>query len=145
MASITLTTNVKIDGPSTSFIPSLSKFAAETLGIAQRNVFVMYTHNDTLCFDGSFEPAFHLVIRRPGITTAPERIQGYSASLTDFLEKTLSTPKNRGYINFLDQTNSKAVGRYNPLVATESPCWKDANRVGADRCQQNPMSVLVGR
>ena len=44
------------------------QFSAETLGKPESYICVSYTYNETLIFDGTFEPAFLFNIASPEIT-----------------------------------------------------------------------------
>ncbi|KAF8191487.1 Tautomerase/MIF superfamily, partial [Mycena galopus ATCC 62051] len=77
------------------------QIGAETLGKPEAYITVSITHNKTLTFGGTFEPAFALTIVSLD-NVNPEANEKYSAILSEFFKEKLGIPNDRGYINFCD-------------------------------------------
>jgi phenylpyruvate tautomerase len=106
MPYLDLITNVKLESPALkSFILEFSKFSADTLGKPESYISVSYTHNETLTFNGSFDPAFQLRIVSLG-NLDREKNEKYSQALAAFLKEKLSLTGDRGYIVFDDPGNA---------------------------------------
>ncbi|KAI0927936.1 hypothetical protein AcV5_005652 [Taiwanofungus camphoratus] len=63
MPYLNLTTNVALDDPK-AFCLEFSEFATKTLDKPKAFISVSYTYNETLTFNGTFDPAFQLHILR---------------------------------------------------------------------------------
>jgi hypothetical protein len=95
------------------------QFSAETLDKPEKYIETSYTYNETLSFNGTFEPAFILtVVRHPSFLPSsmplysiltcsaqtsldninPESNEKYSKALFDFFKKKLDIPGDRGYM-----------------------------------------------
>ncbi|KAM6500929.1 Tautomerase/MIF superfamily [Amanita muscaria] len=59
------------------------------------------TYNDTLIFNGTFDPAFQLVVMSVGNIDGSKNVI-YSEKIFAFLKEKLGVPDNRGYIVFQD-------------------------------------------
>ncbi|TFL07775.1 hypothetical protein BDV98DRAFT_588231 [Pterulicium gracile] len=121
MTSLTLITNVKVQDPAVALIPALCLFAARTMKTAgQGPLTVGYKYNETLCFGGTFEPAFHLTISRPGISKEALQVESYTSAFNEFLEHTLGVPRSRGYISFLEAQAKGSGGLSASTISQES-------------------------
>lgn len=86
------------------------------MGKPEQFMSVSYTHNDTLTFNGSFDPAFQLTIVRTlaahclflmPVKTSLFNInaqanQQYAHKISVFLKEKLGVSDERGYITFFD-------------------------------------------
>ncbi|KAL0955739.1 hypothetical protein HGRIS_001955 [Hohenbuehelia grisea] len=100
MPSLELVTNVKLDDPK-AFAKEFSKLGAETLRKPEAYISTSYTYNETLTFNGTFEPAFILQIT--SLDNINETVnEEYSQTFFKFFEEKLGTPGDRGYIVFFD-------------------------------------------
>ncbi|KZV70732.1 Tautomerase/MIF [Peniophora sp. CONT] len=104
MPSLVLTTNVEIDDVK-SFSLEFSKLGAQILGKPENYISVCYDYKEHLTFQGTFDPAFLLVITSLG-NISPEKNENYSKQFFDFFKEKLGTPGDRGYITFYDPGNS---------------------------------------
>ncbi|KAM6500931.1 Tautomerase/MIF [Amanita muscaria] len=77
------------------------KLGAEVLSKPEEYISVSITYNDTLTFNGTFDPAFQLVITSLGNINGSKNVV-YSKKLFSFLKEKLGIPDNRGYIVFQD-------------------------------------------
>ncbi|KAI0340510.1 Tautomerase/MIF [Trametopsis cervina] len=100
MPSLELKTNVKLDDPK-PFLQEFSKYAAETLGKPEKYICVTYLHNENMAWHGTFDPAMLLTIISLD-NLNPEANIEYSKKFSDFFEKKLGVPGDRGYISFTD-------------------------------------------
>ncbi|KLO18869.1 Tautomerase/MIF [Schizopora paradoxa] len=100
MPYIQLETNIKVED-SKALVLKLSKFSSQVLGKPESRILAKYTHNETLCMDGSFEPAFILTVGSIG-TFLPEANPSFVAEYTKFLKENLGVDDKRGYISLND-------------------------------------------
>jgi phenylpyruvate tautomerase len=100
MPSLELTTNVKVH-EAKAFSLEFAKFSAETLKKPELYITSSYTHNETLTFQGTFDPAFVLTITSLD-NLSPELNEQYSKAFFGFFHKKLGVSDDRGYIVFVD-------------------------------------------
>ncbi|VDC03934.1 unnamed protein product [Peniophora sp. CBMAI 1063] len=104
MPSLVLKTNVKVDDVK-SFSLEFSKTGAQILGKPENYISVAYDYNEFLTFQGTFDPAFLLVVSTLG-NLSPEKNEKYSKEFFDFFKEKLGISGDRGYITFYDPGNS---------------------------------------
>ncbi|KAG6850410.1 hypothetical protein H0H93_013635 [Arthromyces matolae] len=96
MPALELSTNVKLENPK-QFALEFSKFSADTLSKPEKYISVKYIYNETLTFQGNFDPAFTLsIISLDNLN--PEANEKYSKAFFDFFKKKLGVPGDRGYM-----------------------------------------------
>ncbi|KAI0059511.1 Tautomerase/MIF [Artomyces pyxidatus] len=100
MPSLTIETNVKVPDPK-KFVTTFSKLAATTLNKPESYIAVSYRYNEFLSWEGTFDPAFLLVVTSLD-NIAPALNEQYSKAFFAFFEAELAAPGNRGYITFDD-------------------------------------------
>ncbi|KLO18868.1 Tautomerase/MIF [Schizopora paradoxa] len=101
MPFIQLETNIKVEDSKT-LVTKLSKLSSRLLGRPESLILVKYTHNEALCFDGTFEPAFCLQAASLG-DFSPEKNPGLIAEYTAFLKENLpGADDKRGFVVFHD-------------------------------------------
>ncbi|KIJ22737.1 hypothetical protein M422DRAFT_30665 [Sphaerobolus stellatus SS14] len=100
MPSLVLTTNVKI-ADSKEFSLEFSKLGAQVLGKPEKYISVQYTHNESLTFAGTFDPAALLVITSLD-NISPEKNEKYSEAFFNFFQEKLGVSGDRAYITFYD-------------------------------------------
>jgi len=121
MPVIEIETNVKAED-SKALVVKVSKFTSQIFGKPENLVLVKYTHNEALCWGGTFDPAFvltivsaynHLQISPWGIMTgtleqneigafSPEKNPSIVKEFTKFLKENLGIDDKRGYIVLKD-------------------------------------------
>jgi len=101
MPFIELETNVKVEDRK-ALLTKLSKLSSHVLAKPESLVLVKYTHNEDLCFNGTFEPAFVLIINSIGSFTSPEKNASFVGDYTKFLKEDLGVDDKRGYIGLRD-------------------------------------------
>ncbi|KAI0082863.1 Tautomerase/MIF [Panus rudis PR-1116 ss-1] len=100
MPSLELRTNVPVKDAK-AFIQDFSQFAATLLGKPLAYIAASYTYNETLAWNGTFEPAFLLnIVSLDNIN--PEANEKYSKELFQYFEEKLGITGSRGYISFHD-------------------------------------------
>ncbi|KAI0923910.1 hypothetical protein AcW1_006730 [Taiwanofungus camphoratus] len=97
MPSLELKTNVALADPK-SFVVEFGAFAAKILDKPLPAICVSYDYNETLTFNGTFDPAFQLVITSL-FNLNPEANQVFSKAFFDFFEEKLGVPGDRGYMS----------------------------------------------
>lgn len=115
MPSLLLTTNVKVADPK-AFSLQLADFGAKTLQKPIKYISTAYTYNETLTFNGTFDPAFLLDINSLG-NINPAANAAYSKALFEFIKENLGIPDDRGYIVFTDPGNAN-MGHVGTTFAT---------------------------
>ncbi|KAJ7349027.1 Tautomerase/MIF superfamily [Mycena albidolilacea] len=100
MPYLELMVNVQVPNE-TEFALEFSKVGAKALGKPEAYITVSITHNKTLTFAGTLDPAFALVVTSLD-NLNPEANDKYSAILSEFLKEKLGIPNDRGYITFQD-------------------------------------------
>ncbi|KAF8638807.1 hypothetical protein AX17_001865 [Amanita inopinata Kibby_2008] len=113
MPYLKLTTNIA-DGK--AFALEFSKLGAEILGKPEKYISVSITYNETLTFDGTFDPALQLAITSLD-NINPQANDLYSKRFFEFFKDKLGVPDDRGYISFLDPGRAN-VGYRNTTFAT---------------------------
>ncbi|TFK96900.1 Tautomerase/MIF superfamily [Pterulicium gracile] len=117
MPFLDLLTNVKLENPQLkSFLLDFSKAGAEILDKPESYISVCYTFNDTLTFNGNFDPAFQLRVTSLNNVNA-ESNEKYTVAFTKFLKDKLGLADDRGYIAFNDP-GMAFVGHKNTTFAT---------------------------
>ncbi|KAJ7119452.1 hypothetical protein C8R44DRAFT_624117 [Mycena epipterygia] len=96
-----LVTNVKIDDVK-HFSMSLSKACSKAWGLDDTdgsNTSASVVYNESLNFNGSHEPAFHLEFTiLPMGKSGTEKRNAFAKSLCEFFERELGIPQSRGYM-----------------------------------------------
>ncbi|KAG6898237.1 hypothetical protein C0992_002251 [Termitomyces sp. T32_za158] len=100
MPILELSTNVKITDPK-KFALEFSKFSADTLKKPEVYITVKYVYNETLTFQGTFDPAFTLTVYSLDNLNEHENEMYCKLFFGFFMEK-LRIPGDRGYITFID-------------------------------------------
>ena len=104
MPALNLVTNVKIADPK-AFALEFSRLGAEVLKKPEQYISVVINYNETLTFDGNFEPAIQLRIDSLD-NLNHEANEEYSKRFFAFFEEKLGVPGSRGYITFVDPGRS---------------------------------------
>jgi len=100
MPTFGLTTNVHI-ADRKAFAIKFSKLCAETTEKPELYVSVKIDYNETLTFNGTFEPAFNFTIVSLD-NIDHQKNEKYSKVFFDFFKKELGIPGERGYIHYVD-------------------------------------------
>eukprot|EP00252_Welwitschia_mirabilis_P018810 TRINITY_DN4207_c0_g1_i1.p1 TRINITY_DN4207_c0_g1~~TRINITY_DN4207_c0_g1_i1.p1 ORF type:complete len:116 (-),score=18.86 TRINITY_DN4207_c0_g1_i1:291-638(-) len=100
MPSLSITTNVSLDGVNTSAILSEASTAvAQILGKPESYVMVQLKGSVPISFGGSENPAAYGELVSIG-SLSPETNKKLSAGISHIVESKLSVPKSRFYIKF---------------------------------------------
>eukprot|EP00250_Pteridium_aquilinum_P028454 c3718_g1_i1 orf=373-720(-) len=102
MPTLNITTNVPLDGVSTSdILQDASRAIASTIGKPEQYVMVLLRGGVPVMFAGSEEPAaYGEIISIGGL--GPSVNKSISAAIAAILESKLSIPKSRFYLKFSD-------------------------------------------
>ncbi|KAG6898238.1 hypothetical protein C0992_002252 [Termitomyces sp. T32_za158] len=105
MPTLELSTNVKITDPK-KFALEFSKvddiiFSADILKKPELYITVKYVYNETLTFQGTFDPAFTMTVYSLD-NLNEEANEMYSKAFFGFFMEKLGIPGDRGYITFID-------------------------------------------
>jgi len=100
MPIIDVETNVKVED-SKALVVKLSKFSSQVLGKPEKLFLVKYTHNEALCWDATFDPAFVLTINDID-NFSPEKNSSIVEEFTKFLKENMGIDDKRGYIVLKD-------------------------------------------
>jgi len=73
------------------------QFTSQIFGKPENLVLVKYTHNEALCWGGTFDPAFVLTINEIG-AFSPEKNPSIVKEFTKFLKENLGIDDKRGYM-----------------------------------------------
>ncbi|GLJ11952.1 hypothetical protein SUGI_0180890 [Cryptomeria japonica] len=106
MPSLSISTNVPLDGVNTSGILSqASKSVAQIIGKPEAYVMVQLKGSVAISFGGTEDPAAYGELVSIGGLSADTN-KKLSAAISSILESTLSVPKSRFYIKFYDVKGS---------------------------------------
>lgn len=99
MPLLSVATNVQLSADAKSdFIAEASRLTAELLGKPERYVMVHLSDGQAMSFAGSGDPLAYCELKSIGLPT--ERSQEFSRQLCDLIERSLSIPTDRTYIEF---------------------------------------------
>ncbi|KAJ7464808.1 hypothetical protein B0H11DRAFT_2240567 [Mycena galericulata] len=105
MPIVNLVTNVKIDNVKV-LSTSLSKACSKAWGLQDpdgSNTCASVAFNESLNFNGTYEPAFRLEFMVIDMAdAATEKRDAFTKTLCAFIEKTLGIPQSQGYMVLAD-------------------------------------------
>jgi len=102
MPLIELETNIHLKlEDSKALVVKLSKLSSQILGKPENVIAVKYTHNEVLCWEGTFDPAFVLSVGSIN-DFSPEKNPSIIEQYTNFLKENLGVDDKRGFIILRD-------------------------------------------
>ncbi|KIY45470.1 Tautomerase/MIF [Fistulina hepatica ATCC 64428] len=104
MPALEIITNVKVDDTK-AFIQDFSQKAAAILGKPVSYISASITHNESVSFGGTFEPAFRMTVISLGNVNPAANIK-YSKQFFQYFKDKLGISNDRGYITYIDPGNA---------------------------------------
>lgn len=101
MPLIKIETNKALDDAGVqALLKKTSKFAAEMLKKPEEYIMVSLSFDNAMMFAGAIGPLAYVTVKSIGLPK--ERCAEYSSAICGFLEKELSIPADRVYVDFVD-------------------------------------------
>jgi len=102
MPVVELETNIHLKvEDSKALVVKLSKLSSQILGNPENVTLVKYTHNEALCWEGTFDPTFILSVGSiKGFS--PEKNPSIIEQYTNFLKENLGADDKRGFVVLRD-------------------------------------------
>uniref|UniRef100_A0A1D1XJR1 L-dopachrome isomerase n=1 Tax=Anthurium amnicola TaxID=1678845 RepID=A0A1D1XJR1_9ARAE len=110
MPYVEIKTNVQVQDHK-QFIKELSSYSADALNKPMTYICVSLQDNLTMLFNDTDDPAYIANVTSIGLDT--ETIKKLSKEFSEFLEKELKVPNDRGYIFFHDPGRANVAWKGN--------------------------------